>query len=154
MIGKLIEVLLDAEKAMYADWAKRSMSDCGLEKKIGQLLYDESKQYQKAMEERKQEQKQTVCIDRDETAWQALVDIVDVQCLWQQQNLLRQIEAVLASSAELVGQAKKSYPYSEEQLFLEGLLHEKKKSRRKVDEILRYTENRIWEQIGFAPYTY
>lgn len=153
-IGKLIVVLIQAEQALRAEWEKRASSDGVLEAKIGRMLLEESEQYLSVLSAWQTEHQETVAIRRDDSAWQALRELVDTEWLWHQHDLLRQIEASLVASTELAEQAKKSYPYGEEQLFLEGLIHEKKKSRRKAEELLRYVQNRIWEEIGFAPYLY
>lgn len=150
MLGELKR----AEEAVLADWQHRMESVEEFERSISQLLADESKAYLSAILAWQSDGDACVCIARDEAMWQALHDMVSVDKMWRMQNLLRQIEASICSIIELCEQAKKSYPYGKEQLFLEGFLHEKKKSRRKVDELLRYVQNRIWEAIGFAPYTY
>lgn len=153
-ISKVIDALWQAERAMCADWTKRIRSDHAVEAKISYLLERESSIYLAAIDAWQQEKMGTVIVQRDEDAWATLVKLIDENELWETHNILRQIEVSLIASIELSEQAKKNYPYSQEQLFLEALVHEKKKSRRKVNEVLRYVQNRIWEEIGFAPYTY
>ena len=138
-----------------ADLARRMASENETERLLADLLTDEAVQYLAAIERRLDEKQDSFTIVRSEDAWQKLRASVDRDgSLWEAQNLLWQIEASTICGIQLCEQARKSYPYAEEQLFLEGYLHEKKKSRRKVEEVLRYVQNRLWEQIGFAPYCY
>lgn len=153
-ISKITEDLACAERAIYMDWERRMTSSCNLEAQISRLLLDESQQYLTALDAWQSQTSETVQIERDESKWQSLTAMVEKTRLWQQHNLLRQVKVSIQLTVELIEQAKKNYPYAAEQLFLEGLLYEKKKSRRKVDELLRYVQNRLWEQIGFAPYIY
>lgn len=139
---------------MCVDWTRRMASDHAVESKIAKLLEQESEQYLAALNAWRQEKKNMAIVRRDEGAWASLVKLVEENDLWQMHNLLRQTEASLIASLEISEQAKKNYPYAEEQLFLEWLVHEKKKSRREVSDLLRHIQNRIWEEIGFAPYTY
>lgn len=139
---------------MCVDWKHRMTSDHAVEAKIATLLAQESEQYLVALNAWRQEKKNMAIVRRDEGAWSSLVNRVEENDLWQMHNFLRQIEASLIASLEVSEQAKKNYPYAEEQLFLEWLVHEKKKSRREVSDLLRHVQNRIWEEIGFAPYTY
>lgn len=139
---------------MCVDWTRRMVSDHAVESKIAKLLEQESEQYLAALNAWRQEKKNMAIVRRDEGAWASLVKLVEENDLWQMHNLLRQTEASLIASLEISEQAKKNYPYAEEQLFLEWLVHEKKKSRREVSDLLRHIQNRIWEEIGFAPYTY
>lgn len=150
MLGELKR----AEEAVLADCQRRVEATEEFERSLTQLLLEESNAYLSAIDVWSSDGEACICIARDEATWQALRDMVSVDKIWYMQNLLRQVEASICSLIELCEQAKKSYPYGKEQLFLEGFLHEKKKSRRKVDELLRYVQNRIWEEIGFAPYTY
>lgn len=150
----MLSELKRAEEAVLADWQHRMESAEEFERRLSQLLIDESNAYLAVIVAWSSDGDVCVSIDRDEVTWQSLRDMVSVDKMWYMQNLLRQVEASICSVIELCEQAKKSYPYGKEQLFLEGFLHEKKKSRRKVDELLRYVQNRIWEEIGFAPYTY
>lgn len=139
---------------MCVDWTRRMASDHAVESKIAKLLEQESEKYLAALNAWRQEKKNMAIVRRDEGAWASLVKLVEENDLWQMHNLLRQTEASLIASLEISEQAKKNYPYAEEQLFLEWLVHEKKKSRREVSDLLRHIQNRIWEEIGFAPYTY
>lgn len=139
---------------MCVDWKHRMASDHAAEAKIATLLAQESEQYLAALNAWRQEKKNMAIVRRDEGTWSSLVKLVEENDLWQMHNFLRQIEASLIASLEVSEQAKKNYPYAEEQLFLEWLVHEKKKSRREVSDLLRHVQNRIWEEIGFAPYTY
>ncbi len=150
----MIGALKRAEEAVLADCQRRVEYAEEFERSLTQLVIDESNAYLSAIDIWSSDGNASVCIARDEASWQALRDMVSVDQMWYMQNLLRQVEVSICSLIELCEQAKKSYPYGKEQLFLEEFLHEKKKSRRKVDELLRYVQNRIWEEIGFAPYTY
>ena len=133
---------------------RRAASSDELERVLAEMLADEARQYLTAIASYSDAQT-AVRIVRAEEKWQALPKLVDTKdSLWEMQNLLWQLEASIVCCVQFCDQAKKSFPYSEEQLFLEGYLHEKKKSRRKVEEVLRFIQNRIWERTGFAPYCY
>ncbi len=133
---------------------RRAASSDELERVLAEMLADEARQYLNAIASYSNAQT-AVRIVRAEEKWQALPKLVDAKdSLWEMQNLLWQLEASIVCCVQFCDQAKKSFPYSEEQLFLESYLHEKKKSRRKVEEVLRFIQNRIWERTGFAPYCY
>ena len=153
-ISELLQQLAKTEEAVLADCMRRIASSDELERALSALLSDEARQYLAAVASYS-DARSVVRIARDEERWQALPAIVDAKGdLWEMQNVLWQLEASMVCCAQFCEQAKKSFPYSEEQLFLEGYLHEKKKSRRKVEEVLRFVENRRWERTGFAPYSY
>ena len=153
-ISELLQQLAKTEEAVLADCMRRLASFDELECALSAILADEARQYLTAIASYSGVQS-VVRIVRSEEKWQKLPAIVDANGdLWARQNLLWQIEASIVCSVQFCEQAKKSFPYSEEQLFLEGYLHEKKKSRRKVEEVLRFVQNRIWERTGFAPYCY
>ncbi|MBQ8682634.1 MAG: hypothetical protein IJ510_02785 [Selenomonadales bacterium] len=154
-ISDLLQHLAQTEDVILADCMRRMTSPCELEQALAAILAEESRQYLAAIEAWNNKKECSVQIARLEAQWQALLARVDMgESLWHAQNLLWQMEASLICSMQFCEQAKKSFPYCEEQLFLEGYLHEKKKSRRKVEEVLRFVQNRIWEQTGFAPYCY
>lgn len=153
-ISELLQQLAKTEEAVLADCMRRLASSDELECALSAILADEARQYLTAIASYSGVQS-VVRIVRSEEKWKKLPAIVDANGdLWARQNLLWQIEASIVCSVQFCEQAKKSFPYSEEQLFLEGYLHEKKKSRRKVEEVLRFVQNRIWERTGFAPYCY
>lgn len=140
---------------MLADLTRRKESANEFERDLAAVLVEEVQQYSAVIGLWQQTKQNSFRIVRSEDAWRSLTVCIDRNGnLWEAQNLLWQIEASIICSIQFCEQAKKSFPYSEEQLFLEGYLHEKKKSRRKVEEILRFVQNRIWEQTGFAPYCY
>lgn len=154
MISELLQQLAKTEEAVLADCMRRTASSDELERMLAEILVDEARQYLAAIASYSGAQSM-VRIARDEDKWQALPTVVDAKDgLWEGQNLLWQLTASVVCCVQFCEQAKKSFPYSEEQLFLEGYLHEKKKSRRKVEEVLRFVQNRIWERTGFAPYCY
>ena len=154
MISELLQQLAKTEEAVLADCMRRMASSDELEHVLSRLLADEAKQYLAAIASYC-DARSVVRIVRCEEKWQGLPEIIDAKGdLWEWQNLLWQLEASMICCVQFCEQAKKSFPYSEEQLFLEGYLHEKKKSRRKVEEVLRFVQNRIWERTGFAPYSY
>lgn len=143
------------DEVMLADITRRMGSANELEQALADILADESRQYLAAIQAWQNTKQDSFCIVRSEEAWQALSMYIDQNGgLWEAQNLLWQIEASIICSVQFCEQAKKSFPYSAEQLFLAEYLHEKKKSRRKVEEVLRFVQNRIWEETGFAPYCY
>lgn len=154
MISELLQQLAKTEEAVLADCMRRTASSDELERMLAEILVDEARQYLAAIASYSGAQSM-VRIARDEDKWQALPTVVDAKdSLWEGQNFLWQLTASVVCCVQFCEQAKKSFPYSEEQLFLEGYLHEKKKSRRKVEEVLRFVQNRIWERTGFAPYCY
>lgn len=153
-ISELLQQLAKTEEAVLADCMRRTASSDELENTIAKILADEARQYLAAIASYSGV-RSAVRIVRPEEKWQSLPVIIDAKDdLWEMQNLLWQLEASVVCCVQFCEQAKKSFPYSEEQLFLEGYLHEKKKSRRKVEEVLRFVQNRIWERTGFAPYCY
>ncbi len=154
VISELLQQLAKTEEAVLADCMRRAASSDELERLLAEILADEARQYLAAIAAYR-DARSAVCIVRREEKWKVLPGIVDAKDdLWERQNLLWQLEASVVCCVQFCEQAKKSFPYSEEQLFLEGYLHEKKKSRRKVEEVLRFVQNRIWERTGFAPYCY
>lgn len=153
-ISELLQQLAKTEEAVLADCMRRMASSDELERALSALLADEARQYLAAVASYR-DARSVVRIERAEEKWQELPDIIDAKGdLWEMQNLLWQLEASMVCCVQFCEQTKKSFPYSEEQLFLEGYLHEKKKSHRKVEEVLRFVQNRIWERTGFAPYCY
>ena len=116
-ISELLQQLAKTEEAVLADCMRRMASSDELERALSALLSDEARQYLAAVASYS-DARSVVRIARDEERWKALPAIVDAKGdLWEMQNVLWQLEASMVCCAQFCEQAKKSFPYSEEQLF-------------------------------------